>query len=201
MTRTQLMYRIQNHLNNSVFYTDDDLKDSIQDGLDETVAYSGAIVKSAVIELNKDQTYYDFIELLPDFAGLVGIYNTVTKSYLNPTTRRQLGLNWATAIGTPDSFAPINHRWVAIASKPTVNNYGKAIVFYRTTAPQLDDSIEIPLPEDSLALEEYVKVDLWEQAQEFMKAKTEFSYYVADLERLRRIIQERTNQRIPNLRG
>lgn len=197
MTRVDHRQRLQNFFNNTVYYTDQDLNDSIQDGLDEICAFTGAIWKSAVLPFTQYTTYYDLLTLLPDYIGVYAIFNRVIKRFLIPSSLKKFNdsrVDWDTAYGTPIYFAPINHRYVAIYRKPSVTNYGDMVVFYRAAAPTLVDGTAIPLPDEHLTcLESYNIVDLWEQAQEFTKASNYFKAYMEDLDELRILMRNQRN--------
>lgn len=206
-TRGSLAARLQNQFQNSVYYQSIDFNDSIQDGLDEVCAFTGAIYNSATIPFIGGKTYYDMLSLLPDYIGIVAIFNSSINRWLFPTSLRKLNqvrIDWETAYGTPYYFVPVNHRYVAIYMKPgpTVTNYGKMYVFYRAAGPQLTDGMMIPLPNDHIqALESYSILDLWEQAQEFGKAENYFQSYTKNLDELRVLMRNRRNPgRITSLR-
>lgn len=206
MTRTDLEHRLRLFFENNVYYSTDDFVNSIQDGYDESIAFSGAIVKATTIPFTAGVSYYDMLTLIPDYIGVHSIFNSVTKRWMIPTSIRKLDQNrndWETAAGTPEYFVPINHRYVVIYRKPIVPAYGNMYVFYRASAPTLGASTDILIPEDYTAcLEDYCIADLLEQQQEFTKAGIHLSTYIEDLEQIRVWIQ---NQRIPdfqpNLRG
>lgn len=197
MTRLDLQIRLQNHLNNPTYYTVDDMNNSLQDGLDEVCAFTGCIWKSATLLYTPFTTYYDMLNLLPDYIGIYAMFNSTTRRFMVPTSLKkfnQVRIDWDTAYGTPYYFSPINHRYVAIYMKPTTNNYGSMVVFYRASAPLMSDETVIPIPDEHLtALESYSKADLWEQAQEFGKATPEFKNYTESLEDLRVLMRSKRN--------
>jgi hypothetical protein len=197
-TRLDMQVRLQNYLNNSVYYTTGDMNNSLQDGLDEICAFSGAIYNSAVIPFTQYTTYYDLLTLLPDYIGIVAMYNATINRWMWPRSLKkfnQVRIDWDNAYGTPYYFAPISHRYVAIYMKPAVGNYGNMIVFYRAQGPALADSTAIPIPDEHLlVLESYSKMDLWEQAQEFSKAETEFKNYTTVLDKLRILMRNQRNR-------
>jgi hypothetical protein len=204
MNRVQLQTRLQNHFQNSVYYSGANLNDSIQDGLDEVCAFSGCLFKSATLPFVNNLTYYDLLTLLPDYIGVVAMFNAVTRRFLFPKTRRkfnQVRIDWETAGGTPWYFSPVSHRYVAIYKKPLVPNYGNFYIFYRASAPTLNDSTAIPIPDDHITcLESYCKADLWEQNQEFSKGGTELNTYIASLEQLRVYMGKKDPDRMVSLR-
>lgn len=205
MNRIDLTQKLQRFFNNPRYYQSVDFNDSIQDGVDEVVAFSGCVYKSAVVPFQKNLTYYNMISILPDYLGVVAIFNQTIKRWLFPSSVRKFNqdrIDWECANGTPYYFDVINHRYVVIYRKPSVDNYGNMIVYYRATAPLLDDNTQIPIPDDHItALEQYNITDLWEQNQEFSKAAENLEMYKTNLEELRVYIRnKRMYDRIPNLK-
>lgn len=200
MTRVDVEHRLSLYFENDTYYTPYDLQNSIQDGYDEVISFSGAILKSATIPFTQNLSYYDMLTLLPDYIGVYAIFNNVTNRWMWPTSERKLDQvrpDWETSIGTPEYFVPKSHRYMAIFRKPSTALYGNMYVFYRASAPTLGDSDVIQLPDDYVnALSDYCIADLLEQQQEFTKASLRLSSYMDNLEQLRVWIQ---NQRIPDM--
>ena len=196
-TRVQIAQNLQLFFNNTTYYDIQTINDSIQDGVDEICSFTGCIYKSAVIPFTQYKTYYDLLTILPDYIGVVAIFNSVIRRWLFPTSLKkfwQARIDWDTAFGTPYYFSAINHRYMAIFMKPSSPNYGNMIIFYRAQAPQLDDGVQIPIPDEHLTvLEDYSTVDLHEQAQEWSKAKFQFEKYKEDLEQLRVLVRNQRN--------
>ncbi len=196
-TRLDMAARLQLFFNNPPFYDIQTINDSIQDGIDEICAYTGSIYKSAVLPFQQYKTYYDLLSLLPDYIGVVAVFNSTIRRWMYPQSLKkfwQARIDWDTAGGTPYYFSVINHRYMAIFMKPLTINYGNMILFYRASAPILGDSTPIPIPDEHLAcLEDYSTVDMFEQAQEWSKAKFEFQKYVEDLEQLRVLVRNQRN--------
>jgi hypothetical protein len=196
VNRSELRGRLQNHFNNTVYYTQEDLDDSIQDGIDEVCAFSGCIFKSAQLPITNGTTYYDLLTLLPDYIGVVAIFNKAINRWLIPSSIRKFEQDrpdWDSIYGTPTQFCPINHRYVALYRKPSSDDYGNMVVLYRAAAPILSDELTIPIPDDHDALENYVITDLWEQAQEWDKSSTALKTYIESLDALRVLIQNKRN--------
>lgn len=174
----------------------DDLNASIQDGVDEVCAFSGCIYKSASLDFIPNKTYYDLPSLLPDYIGLVALFNTVVKRWMIPTSSKKLDrerIDWEACYGTPWWFVPINYRYMAIFRKP-ISAYGKMYIYYIAAAPTLTDDIPIPIPDDHItALEQYTLTDLWEQNQEISKASENIQMYISNLEELRVYMRNKRN--------
>lgn len=193
MTKADLIKRIQLQLNNDVYYTATDLNDSIQDCLDEIVAFSGLRLLAASIPFVNNLTYYDLQTLLPNFLAIYAVYNRVTKRWMYPNSIRRFDndrLDWETAPGTPYFFSPISYRYMAIYKKPVVDTYGDMWIFYIGTADILDNEVSL-LPNTIRAelLDSAVFTDLYEQNQEWTKAQNFFTNYQEGLLELRNWIQ------------
>ncbi len=197
-TRLDFQTRLQLFFNNSVYYDTQAINDSVQDGLDELCAFSGCVYKSANLPFTQYTTYYDLLTLLPDYIGVVAVWNNTIRRWMFPQSLKkfnQVRIDWDNAYGTPYYFSPINHRYMAIYMKPSVANYGQMFVFYRASAPVLSDISILPVPDEHLiALESYSTVDLWEQAQEWGKAQEQFKTYVSQLEALRVLMRNQRNR-------
>lgn len=198
-TRVSLAARLANFLPNPAYYQTVDFNDSIQDGLDEVAALTGCVYASATLPFQANLTYYDMLTLLPNYIGVIAIFNSVYKRWMFPTSLRklqQVRFDWETASGPPYWFVPVSHRYIAIFMHPAVSDYGNMQVFYRASAPNpLTDSTILPIPDDHIhALEGYCITDLWEQNQEWDKASEYLqNSYIPDCEKLKIYIQNRTN--------
>ena len=196
-TRLDTAAKLANQFNNSVYYDTDSINASLQDGVDEVCAISGCIWKSASLPFTLGTTYYDLLTLLPDYIGIVAMWNNTIKRWMFPTSLRKLNQqreDWDSAYGTPYYFCPITHRYVAIWLKPSVANYGQMFVYYRAAAPVLTDTTPIPIPDEHItALELYSITDLWEQAQEWGKAADSAQDYLKNLEALRVLMRNQRN--------
>lgn len=197
-TRVDLQTKLQLHFNNPTYCDTQSLNDSIQDGVDEVCAFTGCIYKSASLPFTQFTTYYDLLTLLPDYIGVVAVWNNTIRRWMFPQSLKkfnQVRIDWDVAYGTPYYFSPINHRYMAIYMKPSVPNYGQMFVFYRAAAPVLVDATIVPIPDEHITcLENYSITDLWEQAQEWGKAQQSFKNYVEDLEQLRVLMRNQRNR-------
>jgi len=196
-TRIDIANRLSNQFSNSIFYDPLSVNDTIQDGLDEICAFTGAVYGSIVLPFTQFTTYYDFLTLIPNYIGVISIWNTVTRRWLFPSSLKKFSevrIDWDTAGGTPYWFCPISHRYVAIFMKPLTTGYGNMIVYYRAAAPTLTNNTQIPLPDEHLTvLESYSTADMWEQAQEWGKAGKYLETYIKNIEDLRVLMRNKRN--------
>ncbi len=196
-TRLDVAAKLASQFSNSIYYQEQDVNDSLQDGVSEVCAFSGCIYKTAALPFTAHTTYYDMLTLLPDYIGVVALWNDTIRRWMFPTSIKKLNqqrIDWDVAYGTPYYFVPINHRYVAIWLKPSVPNYGRMFVFYRAAAPTLTDQEPIPIPDEHItALELYSITDLWEQAQEWGKAAESMKDYLDNLNNLRVLMRNKRN--------
>ena len=205
-TRLDLQTRLNLRFQNQTYYTPTDQNDSLQDGLDEIAAFTGCVYGTATLPITANVTYYDMLTLIPNYIGVIAIFNAAINRFLIPTSITKLDqdrIDWEIAAGTPYYFVPVSHRYVALYKKPITAGYGNMFVYYRASAPLLSDATVIPIPEDHMyALEMYSTCDLLEQNQEFSKATTVFQDYSKRLEQLRIYMRSKLNpDRQPSLRG
>jgi len=202
--RVDIKLKVTNFFQNPAYYLGADLNDSIQDGTDEITAFSGCNYGVALIPFVGSLSYYDLLTLIPNYIGVIAIFNGATKCWMTPTSVRKLDQyrpDWETAIGTPEFFVPINHRYIAICKKPLVQDYGNMYMLYVSSSPVLDDATTLPFPSEYAQLiEAYVKTDLWEQNEEFTKASKEFLIYQQQLQKLHTLVHsKRQIDRLPSL--
>lgn len=205
MTYSELEARIQTHFENNTYYSSGDIAASIADGYQEVAAYTGCILKSTILAVDANKSYYDLISDISDLIGVICIYNNVTKRWMVPTSLQKLKAlsnRWDTVIGTPEQFAIISYRYMALFRKPSVAGYGDLVVYYVAAAPSISGSTAFLIKDEHMnALEDYVKTDLWEQQQEWSKATTQFKYYIQNSTLLRSSIQtQRARDRYKGLK-
>lgn len=195
-TRLDVQTRLGNFFNNPTYYSTQNYNDSIQDGVDEIVAFTGAIMKSATLDFTPNLTWYDMVSLLPDYIGVIAVFNPQNKRWLLPTSLKKMNeerLDWEVVTGTPAYFTVVNFRYMAIFRKPAVA-YGKMYLYYMAAAPTLDDNTPIPIPDDHIqVVQDYANMDLQEQSQEFTKSEVLLQQYMEDLEVLRVALKEQRN--------
>lgn len=205
LTRLDISGALINFFQNPDYYKAVDFNDSIQDGIDEITAFTGCNYGTALLSYTADLSYYDFLTLIPDYIGVIAIFNGTTRKWMIPTSLiklDQLHPEWETLTGTPEYFCPINHRYIVISRKPTVSGYGNMYVLYRAAAPTLADITQIPVPlEYAELVKAYCIVDLWEQNQEFSKAANYSKTYQTQLDKLHNLVHSRRQMdRLPSLR-
>lgn len=205
MTRDEIVAHIGEDLNSAAYYTSEDLNDSMQDAYDEIAAFTGCITKSAPVPFEANTVYYDFLELIPEFVTVLGIWNGRTKKWMIPVSYREMDnyrSDWELSRGEPFAFCPVNYRYIAIFPSPSdSNNYMH--VFYRAQAEEMTGSSEPSVPDD--IVEEifgaYVMTDMHEQQMEWVKAKRRWKTYQQKITDLLQWLAGRDSERFKRLGG
>ncbi len=201
MTRDEIVTKASDNLNDAgYFYTPTDFSDSIQDAYDEVISLSMCKPAAVRIDITANKTYYDLPTLISDFVALRGVYNSRNKRWMVPKTSRWFEAqrnDWELQIGEPDYFGVFNFRYCAIYPKLSSTVSNALWVFYYSAANTLigSDTPNLPAVRGDEALEFYATADLFEQAEEWVKAQ---EYYEQYLERFREIELYRNTLRLPD---
>lgn len=177
--------RVTRNLNDAgvVYYRNKDYTDSIQDGYDEVAARTACIEKIATVPFVNNQTYYDFMTLIPDFMAIKGIFNGRIKRWMIPSMAPELDgfrIDWEMAKNEPNYFFPVNFRWVAIFPIPASSNSGNnnMYIWYAAQADTLAQTSIPQIPPDNInLLEFYTTADLLDQSEEYSKADFYWALY------------------------
>jgi hypothetical protein len=205
-TRDQYRSRLELSIANTAYYDNFSFNDSIQDGYDEISAIGGLYIQSAAVNYIANKTYYDLLTILPNYLGIIAIFNAGIRRWMFPSSLRKFNIDridWETAVGVPYYFSVVSHRYMAIYKKPSNNNYGQMYIFYHASAPTLAGTDTLSIPDQFITvLEDYCITDLWEQNQEWTKAANHFEAYTKNLERLKTWVKSnRYPDRLSILKG
>lgn len=185
MTRAIVKERVLKNLNDAgaVYFTADDLNDSIQDAYDDIAALSQCLVASVTLSWLANETYYYFESLgATDFLSVLAIYNHNTKRFLDDsislTQFDRIRDDWEIWNGQPEYWAPHTFASAAIVPRLAAAT-GQYTLYYSKQAPVMtldtDSFVFTKLAED--LVEHYVTADMLEQAEEFVKASTYWKDY------------------------
>lgn len=184
-TRIQVANKVRENLNDSgvTFYSLADINDSLQDAYADIAVVTGCIQKSADLTQTDATTYYDMPSLISDFFAVVAAYNNTTKRWIDFDNLRgydNVRIDWELWTGSQPMFGTVsNYRYIGFLPRMESAS-GTIAIFYRATAPVLSsdsDTFLIHLDEEKL-LEWYATADLFDQAQEFIKAERFWGKYL-----------------------
>lgn len=201
MTRDEIIAKASDNLNDAgYFYTPTDFSDSVQDAYDEIISLALCKPAATRIDIAANKSYYDLPTLISDFVALRGIYNSRNKRWLTPKTPRWMDAqrdDWELQIGEPEFFSVYNFRYCAIYPKLSATAANVLWVFYYSSADTLIGSSTPNLPSvrGDEAIEFYATADLFEQAEEWVKAQ---EYYEQYIERFNEIELYRNTLRLPD---
>ena len=165
----------------SVRWSDSDIADSINEGLDELSEATEFYERYVVIPLRAGRTYYDIRGFLPENAlGVTAVWCTTTSRWLYPTRAETLKYpQWERTTGPPESF--FLRGVFRLGIHPKVNaDSGFLRVHFFGLAPHLDhpQAVLADLPDDYIpALEDYVLYDLQSNDGEVEKGLIHWASY------------------------
>lgn len=159
-----------------VFYSDDDIKDAINEGYREIADATEFYEREAMVPMLKKRTYYDLSQILPDtFLSPRRTYNPTTSQWLEPTDPRGLDyhtyVQWELTEGEPEKYLMRGNWIMGVFPKPAMDSVGTRF-YYTAIAPDLVDDIDQPqFPREfHEALVDYALCDLLGQERETAKA-------------------------------
>lgn len=194
MKRAEIATKISENLDDLgiTFYSKDDLNDSIQDALDEIVVYSECLDREWEIPFEDNLTYYNLHEIIPDFYRIVRIwYPGISQFFGISSDRNELNyrLDWELRVANPRDLIIAGPNRIAFWGRHN-GTTDKFKVFYKATAPALNDDMVIPINTNYMHLiENYCTADLLEQNEEFSKAMNYWNVYEPELENYKYKIQ------------
>jgi hypothetical protein len=185
MNIQELKNKVQRNLDDAeiTFYTDTDITNSLQDGVDEVETYCGSVIKST--NYPKLLTlYYDWSVAIPDLLSIIGIWDYTNKRWLDPKSSRELDemrWDWERWRGTPIYYCTINNRYTALVPWPS-SVTGVYLILYKSIPNTISNAYVPAIPDSIISiLENYSTGDMQEQAKEFTKAKSWREKYFAQL--------------------
>ena len=197
MTTLTVIAKIKKELDDQgIFYTDEDIFDSLQDGYDELALTTECIEKVVSVAFPLT-AYVDMVSIIPDYFKVFAIYNPNRKEFLTPVGFKHLESisdKWETESGTPQWFVPIDFKYIALYPYYTVAPTQNMYVFYSAQAPDFTSSSTLELPSNHQScLEDYVVGDLLEQGLEFKKSLRIYQDYIKGVARIKLEMNIRQN--------
>ena len=195
MNTLNVIQRIKQELDDQgVFYTDEDIFDSLQDGYDE-ISSRAECIERVFSTPFPAKPYWEVQADIVDCYRIIAIYNPNTRTFLEPVTMKHLDIysdKWETEAGTPQWFVPIDFKYVAFypyyAVVPAYNMY----VLYTAQAPDFTNSLTLDLPGNHQSvIEDYVVNDLLDQALEYKKSALVFDDYLKGIAKITKEVGRR----------
>lgn len=141
MTFGEAQTKTRRRLNESstVFFSDQDIKDALNEGYAEMADASEFYERQAMVPMIEGHTYYDLSLGLPDtFLSPRRAYNPTTAKWLTPTDPRDLDYHrytqWELMTGEPDMYLMRGNWWFGVSPKPSRDSVGMRL--YYTAIPE-----------------------------------------------------------------
>lgn len=196
MTRLELKSRILDNVKdpNQIYWTDDKINLSIQDGYDEIVLETECIEGMYTLNSTPGLIYYDLYDLIPNFWKLTRIYNNQTNRWLTIYDQQVLNrvyFSWEQSTNTPWYGYIVDYRYFGFF--PHANSSQTFDIYYKLCKDVLlSDSQQIQIqPAHIKVLETWCTADLLESVQEFSKAQVFWQDYNMELERFKAHVRAR----------
>lgn len=197
LTKQEIMDRIQSNLDDAnVYYSEDDLNDSILDIYDDIVCQTLPFEKSAEVSFTGNKVFYDLYQTIPDYILPVAIYSNLTNTWLTQKNLQHLeaiDIRWEVTHGNPIYYSVVDFRKIAFYPHPssTENSF---VVYYKYRAPEadVDDILLISNHSDTLIVDG-VTEDLLAQAHEFSKSSSYLEDYAKGIRQERTLIEGRSS--------
>ena len=182
---------VRDNLNDAavINYSSTDVDESTQDAYDDIISQTQCIIKKVTLNWTGDLSYYDLITLVSDYLACVAIFNNVNNRWLyDDKTLTHFDLirdDWEIAHGTPESWAALNHKYIAIFPKYAVTS-GTFDLYYWAIAPTVVDANTPLIATDfQHLLEKFTTADLLEQFEEYTKAANFWETYITEIEQFK----------------
>jgi hypothetical protein len=205
MTLAEMKTAVRRKLNAvgiTAYFSDDDIADSLQEGLDEMADVSEYYEREATIGLLTGRTYYDLTSLLPNtFLSPRRCWNTTTQHWLRPTDVREQDsqnfVQWELTYGEPEAYLMRGQWWFGVWPRNS-NDVGGVRVYFTAIPDALTDTDTPAFPvEFHPGVVDYALCDLLGQEKETAKALEYWKSFEIYAEALAK--HSRSRQRIPRM--
>ena len=194
----QMQTEVRRKLNESsaTFWTDDDIKEALNDGLEEISDETEWYEREATIQTTANRLYHDLRTVLPDtFLSLRRVWNATVQRWMYPTTPREMDgsrSQWELVHGEPHNVFMRGLFWLGQWPKRNVDD-GRSRVVYTALPLALEDDEDSPaFPQEfQRGIVEYALSDLLSQERETAKAIAHWKEYLVYQEALRRWVNGR----------
>jgi hypothetical protein len=193
-TRSTIRTRVNRNIGNisSERFSLAQVNESIQKGYNLATVLSGSIQKSTSFPFPSDTPYINLRAVIPDYFATLGIFNTRTARWVEPTDVKSLNnmrWDWERWTGEPTNcWFPVDFNRICILPYQTTG-VGSFILWYLGSAPTLTDSSALELPDTyHSTLEDYGSADLLDLDREYGKAALYYESFYSDLPKISKIV-------------
>jgi len=179
--------RIKYESESSVRWSDEDIMECINEGLDDLAFQTGFFERHVVMPIRPSVQYYDVRGFTPETVlSVTAIYSTSRKDWLAETTTQELdefNPMWSQAFGDPIKYYTHGIYWVGVWPRGQDTVQGYFWVYFKSLPPHYVNSQSVldDLPDDYVpALEDYA---LYEMAAQDGMSDRSIRYWQAYEER------------------
>lgn len=151
MTFGEMQSDVRRKLNEApaTFWTDQDIKDALNEALEEVADATEYYERQATIPMLHGRTYYDLTSLLPDtFLSPRRGWNTTTQRWLRPTDARNQDehtyVQWELTYGPPNSYLLRGNWWMGVFPRSSDDSSSKIRLYYTAIPPRMSASTDEP---------------------------------------------------------
>ena len=168
----------------STRWSDADINESINDGLEELSEATGYFERWASLKLKQDRNYYDLRGLSPDtILSVSSIWHESGNRWLTQGSFKDIGYEeWEKTNGDPILWFTRGQWWLGLWPHPSSDVDEFVRVYFQGVAPRMTEDGEEPrqLPDEFVpALEEYALYELTQREGETQKALMWWDKYKA----------------------
>ncbi len=198
MTLAEMKSDVRRRLNESgaEFFSDDDIADSLQEGLDEIADITEYYEREATLGLLTGRTYYDLRTVLPDtFLSPRAAWNTTTQRWLTATDARDLDertfVQWELTYGEPVRYLMRGNWWLGTWPRNSSDSLGIRMIYTSIPAALTDDEEPAFPVEFHMAAPDFAVFDLLGQERETQKALALWNSFLGYCAGLKKHVQSR----------
>jgi hypothetical protein len=167
----------------ATFWTDDDIKDAINDAYEEIADATEFYERQATIPLLSGRTYFDLTSILEDdtFLSPRRGWETATSRWYEPTNMRDLDehtyVQWELTQGAPRMYFLRGNWWLGVWPKANDDVSYKMRFYYTAIPPPFEDDSDEPIfpGEFHMGIVEIALADLLGQERETNSALTHWA--------------------------
>ena len=183
----------------TVFYSDDDIDDAIDEAYEEMADATEFYERQAQIQAIAGHTYYNLLNILPDtFLSPRRIYDSTTSRWLTPTDPRELDYHgyrqWERVSGPPQKYLMRGNWWLGVFPRPATDLPIERLSYTAIPSAMSATTDEPAFPREyHPGISEFALSDLFSQARETVKALDKWADYLEYEIALKSYVEGRAN--------